>query len=1187
MEEGIMRKGFLVTVALLAFVVGGIFIGCAKNDNPSTPIIQGDKTVTSIEMRVTHSLINGLVGENRTEQITAIARNAAGVGVQGVKILFGIQDPQTHKGTISVAAADTATDENGQTIANYTVVLDRDADVVIFAQAGQVSAQKTIQLRVRDGGTGSLSLFVERQVLTVPPNQVKSTMVTATLVGDDGLAIPGVQVNFSTSPATFGFVDSDTGITDNSGRVTRTFTSIVNRYGSCEVVAKVGTVEQRATVEIREVAGPEYISLTASPPEIKIAEGENGQAQIQAVVTDLDGVGVPDIRVLFKLESYEGNPIFGSLTSIDTTTNDDGEIYTTFNTRGGFGTQYIVASVVPSVESGSTTSLGRELPKDLKLDLGNGVIADVDEDALVARITMTVTPLEDAPRSMDISATPNFFSIPSDSTGRSLIEAVVRDENRNGIPNLAVNFGTNLGTLSQPTATDSSGVARINFFIRPSVDLPADQSGDAIATITAKIPGTNWTAAIDITIRPQASNEGKLIIATDRRFIWADGTGLSYATLTAILQDADGQILSGKEIKFTSSFPSSVVQSPIVTDSVGRAITVFDDAGIPSTDANGMPDSVLVTAKYEPMGLNATLRILIAERNPVTHINLNALARVMMASSGDSTSIRATCLLNDGSPAPAGTQVSFSAILGSFTEAVVPIAGNAGAAETRYIAGNQVGVDTLQAFVMTPTDTAYSNEVIIDLISGPPSQIQVSVNPRELMTNDPTATALCTAMVMDTVGSRVRQGTPVNFTITLGSITPSAITDENGNAVAQVRPGVEAGLAIITATANGQSGQVTGTTTITFVSGTPNSITLTADPLQVAVQGTGGNTTSTLRAVVRDANGNLVERPVTVKFELINEPAWRQGSRIGPDTSFYYSQTSQGIALATFNSGEQIGGKLIRATTWADSGSDRQREVSVILSRVAVVSGPPMWLSIDVNDDGTDAGGGSWAVEVSARVYDIHNNPVANDIPVVFGVHPDIANIDPGSTGNVGAAGVSIPGLAYSYMIYNSQNTFESIEITAEVRTLAGQITGSRPHVLALQEGNLELNVDPGNWMFNENNPHAIIRCWVVLTDGHQILINNGPILFTSNRSRFSWYNFDSNEYVQFFPDPVRKLTGIEDRENTERPGQTTVFLEAEMDDIFLDPFTLEVTVQINAQVEGYNDVTADPGFIFFTRLAR
>jgi len=542
MEEGIMRKGFLAIVVLLAFLVGGVFIGCAKNDTPSAPNQDtGGKTVTSIELRVTHSLVNGLVGENRTEQITAIARNAAGVGVSGVKILFGIQDPQTYKGTISVATADTITDENGQIIANYSVVLERDADVICFAQTGQVRSQKTVQLRVRDGADGSLSLVIERQVLTVPPNQVKSSVVTGTLVGSDGLAIPGVQVNFSTSPATLGFVDSDTGITNNSGRVTRTFTSIVNRYGVCEIIAKVGSIEQREQIEIRQVAGPEYITIKATPKAINIAEGENGSSSIQAVVTDPDGVGVPDITVLFKLSSYEGGPIFGSLTSSDSTTNNDGEIYTNFNTRGGFGTEWIIASVVPSIENGDETTAAPKLPKNLKIDFGNGVVADVVEDVLTASLLMTVTPLEDAPRSMDISATPDFFSIHADSTERSLITATVRDENRNGIPNLQVNFRTDVGTLSQPSVTDSSGVARITFFIRPSEDLPPDHEGDAIATVVASIPGTNWTAATDITIRPQASAEGRLTLQTDRKFIWADGTGLSMAKLTAILQDADGQ----------------------------------------------------------------------------------------------------------------------------------------------------------------------------------------------------------------------------------------------------------------------------------------------------------------------------------------------------------------------------------------------------------------------------------------------------------------------------------------------------------------------------------------------------------------------------------------------------------------------------------------------------------------------
>ena len=121
-------------------------------------------------------------------------------------------------------------------------------------------------------------------------------------------------------------------------------------------------------------------------------------------------------------------------------------------------------------------------------------------------------------------------------------------------------------------------------------------------------------------------------------------------------------------------------------------------------------------------------------------------------------------------------------------------------------------------------------------------------------------------------------------------------------------------------------------------------------------------------------------------FSLLNEPPPPRGCTIGPVEQTFISRTSNGIAVAALNSGTQIGGKLIRAYTWPDSANDPELIVEVILSTVAVVAGPPFQLDIDVNDDGEDAGGGAWAIEVSARVWDIHRNPVANRIPVVFTV---------------------------------------------------------------------------------------------------------------------------------------------------------------------------------------------------------
>ena len=205
--------------------------------------------LTAIELRVSHNLIRGFIGEMRTEQLTAIARNIAGVGIPGVRISLGISDPQMYKGTVSVP--DSVTDENGQITATYHVVLERNIDVEIYAHSGQISGTKIIQLQIIDIPFFIL-LDVNRSVLIVPRDQTRSTSVNAVLVDTVGLALPDIEVRLRADPPTHGWLDSDSEITDNSGRITCTFTSIVNRYGICEVSATAGDSTSKARIEIRE-----------------------------------------------------------------------------------------------------------------------------------------------------------------------------------------------------------------------------------------------------------------------------------------------------------------------------------------------------------------------------------------------------------------------------------------------------------------------------------------------------------------------------------------------------------------------------------------------------------------------------------------------------------------------------------------------------------------------------------------------------------------------------------------------------------------------------------------------------------------------------------------------------------------------------------------------------------------------
>jgi len=1170
--ENTMKNLLVLSLALFAALTLSLITGCDQ-DNVSGPIGQDPSGVSSIELRATHNQIRGFAGDLRTEQVTAIARNDQGVAVPDVKIEFAIQNPEPWKGTISNAQTDKITDENGELQITYSVVIEKTIDVVIEAYVGQVTNSTAINIIVVNDVIGSLTMEASKQVLAVPPNQTRQTSVIATLVDLDGNALPGMQVRFRTDPPGFGFVDSDTATTDFNGRATRSFTTIVNKYGICEITAQVGDYTGSTNVEIRPVEAPAFIDLSTSTPEVKIMEGQSAIVNFNAVVTDLNRVGVPGTPVAFEVIPFAvDDATFGALSAPDTT-DDEGNVTAVFNSLGKFGKLRIKVSVLPSnIDNTAAERDSDGINPAVEKSGDSKVIAGTDDEEISDEIVIEIKQLSSDIGSLTIHAFPPFLNLPPDSNGISNILVQARDVSNIGIPDVKVDFVTDLGTLSSITLTDESGVASAVF---------RNNYESGTAHITASIPGTAHSAMTEIVIRQSVATTGTITLNSDKEFIYADN-GLTIAALTALLSDEDGQALSGKEIVFTKTH--GTVNSPVITDSLGIAHAIFRDVGTPSFDPGGDVSPAIVTAKYNPLGLEASVAIIIFEKNPVSVITLQSAAEQLIAGSNDPTTIRATCFLENGSFAPEGTLVRFEVDNGFFTEDAVPVSGNYGVAETQYTAGSIVGTATLRAFVQNDDENVYSNEVAINLLPGPPSQISVQASPDQLITNDPNSYAMITAIVSDTSNNAVAQGTLIRFETTLGNVTPSAITDSDGCAEVRLTTGVEAGLAEITASVQTASGQIEGRTTVTFISGSPNSIELFADPLHIAVAGTGGISTSTLRAEVRDANGNLVEAATQVVFELLNEPDEPHGCNINNRGQIDSALTANGGAVVSLNAGTQIGGKIIRAYTWRDEA--QLDTVAVTLPTIAVVSGPPFRLDIDLNDDGDDALGGAWKVQVSARVYDIHQNPVADNIPVVFTVTPDIATITPGYTGNEGATGASEPGLAYADMFYQSAVTFSPITITAEVVTPTGEISGSKEHILPLQDGVLELHIDPQNWMFDRNRLEDIcnVRIWVVLKDGHLALINNAPILFSSSRGKFSWYNFRNRQYSQFFPDPARKLTGVVDAENEEEPGQATVYIRGVMNEFFLDDLSVSADVQIQAAVEGYDEVRTDPGFIYMTR---
>ncbi len=134
--------------------------------------------VASIELRVTHSKITGFRGEQRSETITAIARNFYGVAFPGAIIQFSIRDPEAWKGTIALAEGDSVTNFNGEISAIYSVILEQSGDVEIEARSGSVSSTLTIHLEViYDMGQFRIDAVFEREATSAAERPAPQRLV--------------------------------------------------------------------------------------------------------------------------------------------------------------------------------------------------------------------------------------------------------------------------------------------------------------------------------------------------------------------------------------------------------------------------------------------------------------------------------------------------------------------------------------------------------------------------------------------------------------------------------------------------------------------------------------------------------------------------------------------------------------------------------------------------------------------------------------------------------------------------------------------------------------------------------------------------------------------------------------------------------------------------------------------------
>lgn len=848
------------------------------------------------------------------------------------------------------------------------------------------------------------------------------------------------------------------------------------------------------------------IEITAGDNVLATPAGVVDSTEITITVTDAGGNGVSGKEVELWMETNVG--VLRSL-SADDTTDYSGQVTTVFRVNTHFGTNVIHARV----------------------------------DAVTDEMEITVLQVNIA--QVTVQVTPTVLNVAPGASGLCSLYVWVRDQQGNGVANVKPSLQSSIGIIENYGRTGASGQIRTNFY----------SAGDfGVAEIVGRVGSISDT--VTVTVHPTAALTGSIQLSSDVSFIYADN-GVTRANITALLKDADYQVIRDAEVIFSS--PIGTVMSPVTTDSLGFARTTFTDNNIATE-----PDSAIIVGRYATYGISDTIKIMIHEQLPIDHITLD-VTPISLTAGVDSASVRATAFLTNGDFAPAGTGVLFQSIGGGTFSSESANLDNLGQALVNYFAPNTTGYPTIRATIGTDT----SNSVTVNIVPGPVRHVGVTVTPNQLLTNS-NETAVVTVDVTDSLGNHVGDGLFVAMQTTLGVVTPSAITT-GGVAYGTLSPGNTAGAAVVKATV----GLIADSTSVLFISGGPNSITLQSDVNTIQVAQTGGNEQALLTATVNDALGNPVEDGTPVWFRIEDNGAPGGGININnhgiQDSSF----TLNGSAIATLNAGVNSGPVLIKAWTYADSL--QQVEIHALKSNINVASGPPATIIVSHNNVGEDIGSGNWLLDVSAMVMDVYDNPVIDGWAVSFTVLPDTALIGAENvyTGNEPyGGGDPVPGVAFSWLTYPGVATFEEVTITATCRPGGELVVGTETFDLPLQDCTVTLYIQPAAWHYDELGDPAVFECRALVREGHGLPVNNALCLFFATKGRFYTApppggQLSDEKYTGIPPDP---------------PGQATLYLVAYREFVFPDPITPEVTGTVNCSVYGYSECFTDGQQVIFQR---
>lgn len=856
-----------------------------NNTSDSQPVtFVADKTSAQVVLQMSKDEITGNGVDNAT--LTATVKDQFDNEVNNLPVTFS-----SASSGLTLTPGVSNTNESGIAQATLAGVAFGEQTVTASLANNGASDNKTVHFI---GDTAAAKIIeltpVPDSIIAGTPQNSSGSVITATVVDNNGFPVKGVTVNFTSRTNSAEMTNGGQAVTNEQGKVTVTYT---NTRSSIESGARPDTVEASlengsstlsTSINVNADASTAHLTLLQALFDT-VSAGDTTNLYIE--VKDNYGNGVPQQEVTLRVSPSEGVPPSNNAIY---TTNHDGNFYASF-TATKAGVYQVTATLengdsmqqtvtyVPNVANAEITLAASKDPviaDNNDLTTLTATVADTEGNA-IANTEVTFTLPEDVKANFTLSDGGKAIT---DAEGKAKVtlkgtkagaHTVTASMTGGKSEQLVVNFiANNVGmTTLQATVTDGNGNPLANEAV--TFTLPADvsasftlgQGGSAITDINGKaevtLSGTkSGTYPVTVSVNNYGVSDTKQVtliadagtatlasLTSVYSFVVSTTEG---ATMTASVTDANGNPVEGIKVNFRGT-SVTISSTSVETDDQGFAeiLVTSTEVGLKTVSASLADKPTEVISRL----LNAK-----ADINSATITSLEIPeGQVMVAQD-----VAVKAHVNDQFGNPVAHQ---------------PVTFSAEPPEHMTISQNIVSTDThgIAEVSMTPERNG-SYMVKASLANGASLEKQLEAIDEKLTlsasspligVNSPTGATL-TATLTSANGIPV-EGQVINFSVTPEGATLSGgkvRTNSSGQAPVVLTSNKVGTYTVTASFHNGVTIQTQTTVKVTGNSSTAHVTSFIADPSTIAAT---NSDLSTLKATVEDGSGNLIEG-LTVYFAL-------------------------------------------------------------------------------------------------------------------------------------------------------------------------------------------------------------------------------------------------------------------------------------------------------------------------------